>query len=99
VFLKSGIHVSVELAANHIFGPSSVSMESTLRYYGLIPEHVFTVQSMTMKHSRTFSNDLGRFKYRQCSDDYFPIGIRQDVMAKTAFPIATPEKALCNLIL
>lgn len=26
------------LLANHIYGPSYVSMETALRYYGLIPE-------------------------------------------------------------
>ena len=50
--LKRGMYVvspdankqllSIELIANHIYGPSYVSMESALRYHGLIPEQVYT---------------------------------------------------------
>lgn len=55
--LKKGMYIvspdvsksllSVELIANHLYGPSYVSMEIALRYYGLIPEQVFTVRSAT----------------------------------------------------
>lgn len=95
----SGKLVSVELIANHLYGPSYVSMESALRYYGLIPESVYTVQSMTTKHSREFNNSLGKFKYTQCAREYFPVGIRQEIKDNTSFLIATPEKALCDLII
>ena len=40
-------HISTELIANHLYGPSYVSMESALRFYGLIPERVFNTVSMT----------------------------------------------------
>lgn len=93
----SGAVLSPELIANHLYGPSYVSMESALRYYGLIPERVFAVRSMTTKHNRTFENEIGTFFYREVPDEYFAIGITQ---SKTAAPflIATPEKALCDLI-
>ena len=73
-------------------------MHTALRWYGLIPEHVFLVQSMTIKHSRQFDNDLGRFSYIGVSRDYFPIGLRQEETEGTTFIIASPEKALCDLI-
>jgi predicted transcriptional regulator of viral defense system len=57
--LKRGMYVvspkvtrqllSVELIANHIYGPSYVSMESALRYYGLIPEQVYVPGSYSRK--------------------------------------------------
>lgn len=96
---ESGKLLSEELIANHLYGPSYVSMESALRYYGLIPESVYTLQSMTIKHSREFKNSLGKFKYVQCPKEYFPIGVRQETKDDTAFLIATPEKALCDLII
>ncbi len=96
---ESGKLVSVELVANHLYGPSYVSMESALRYYGLIPESVYTIQSMTTKHSRVFKNSLGKFEYTQCAREYFPIGIRQEIKDNTSFLIASPEKALCDLII
>ena len=36
---------------------SYVSMKTALRYYGLIPEAVYTTQSMTLKHSFAISQD------------------------------------------
>lgn len=96
---ESGKLVSVELIANHLYGPSYVSRESALRYYGLIPESIHTVQSMTTKHSRVFTNALGKFDYTQCTKDYFSIGIRREAKDDTAFLIASPEKALCDVII
>lgn len=94
----SGQLLSTELIANHLYGPSYVSMESALRYYGLIPESVYVVQSMTMKRSRQFKNSLALFDYTFCSDDYFPLGIRLEQKETCTFMIASPEKALCDLV-
>lgn len=96
---ESGKLLSEELIANHLYGPSFVSMEFALRYYGLIPESVYTIQSMTTKHSKKFKNSLGSFQYTQCSKKYFSIGIRQEIKEFTSFLIACPEKALCDLII
>lgn len=94
----SGKLLSMELIANHIYGPSYVSMETALRHYGLIPETVYLTRSITTKHSRTFDNSLGRFEYIQCPKESFSIGIRQEINGNSAFLIASPEKALCDLI-
>ncbi|MFR9620185.1 MAG: hypothetical protein SNH63_03065 [Rikenellaceae bacterium] len=94
----SGEILSTELIANHIYGPSYVSMESALRFYGLIPESVYAVRSMTIKRSRDFENSIARFDYTQCSTDYYSIGIQQVTNDNFTFLIATPEKALCDLI-
>lgn len=48
----TGQQLQPELIANHLYGPSYVSMESALRYYGLIPERVYAVRSMATKHNR-----------------------------------------------
>src|SRR5688572_9123494 len=37
------------LIANHILGPSYVSADTALSYYGLIPERVYEITSMTTK--------------------------------------------------
>ena len=90
--------VSTELIANHLYGPSYVSMESALRFYGLIPERVFNTTSMTLKRSRTFKNQFGQFNYILCPAKYYSIGISQIIQEDYAFLIASPEKALCDLI-
>lgn len=94
----SGRAISTELIANHLYAPSYISMSSALRYYGLIPEEVYTKQSMTLKHSRDFDTPLGRFEYTSISRAAFSIGLSSIKSDNYAFVIATPEKALCDLI-
>lgn len=106
--LKKGLYVcspeitgktlSTELIANHLYAPSYVSMSSALRYYGLIPEAVYTKQSMTLKHAKNFETPLGRFEYTHISKAAFPIGLTSIKKEGYAFVMATPEKALCDLI-
>lgn len=86
------------LIANHLYGPSYVSMQSALRHYGLIPERVYATLSMTIKHSRGFDTPLGSFDYFSCGVEYFPIGVSQHFESNTQFLIASPEKALCDLL-
>ena len=87
------------LIANHLYGPSYVSMHTALRHYGLIPERVYLTQSMTIKHSRSFDTPIGRFSYYSCPTNYFPIGIQQESQEGVNYLVATPEKALCDLII
>ncbi|HBE40509.1 MAG TPA: hypothetical protein DDW27_04775 [Bacteroidales bacterium] len=94
----SGKSLSAELIANHIYGPSYVSMETALRYYGLIPESVYTVRSMTINQKKKFGNPIGNFEYIHCPVDYYPIGISQIVKENYSFLMASPEKALCDLV-
>lgn len=54
---------------------------------------------MTIKHGRSFDTPMGRFSYRSCSVDYFPIGIRQEQTGEDTYLIAAPEKALCDILL
>ncbi|MFW6277419.1 MAG: type IV toxin-antitoxin system AbiEi family antitoxin domain-containing protein [Prolixibacteraceae bacterium] len=89
-----------ELIANHLYGPSYVSFESALSFYGLIPEKVYTVRSATPKRSKKFTTPLGGFEYVSVEEHYYRVGIRQEITGnKYAFLIATPEKALCDLII
>lgn len=90
--------LSTELIANHIYTPSYISMSSALRYYGLIPETVYTTQSMTIKHSRQFDTPVGLFVYVCVPREVFHIGLTNIVKSDFSFIIATPEKALCDLI-
>ena len=94
----SDVPISTELIANHLYGPSYVSMLSALRYYGLIPEAVQEMQSFTVKHNRSFENRFGVFRYLNCPTEYFSIGLTQQKTGEAYFVIASPEKALCDLI-
>lgn len=94
----TGKTLSSELIANHLYTPSYVSMSTALRYYGLIPEAVYVNQSMTVKHSRSFQTPIGNYDYKYISRDAFSVGVRSVNMGDYAFLIASPEKALCDLI-
>jgi len=92
--------LSRELIANHLFGPSYVSCETALSFYGLIPERVYLTKSMTTKRAKNYSTLVGNFEYISVNQEYFAIGLRQEIVEdKFAFMIATPEKALCDLII
>ena len=94
----TGKRLSNELIANHLYAPSYVSMSTALRYYGLIPEAVYVNQSMTVKHSRSFQTPIGNYDYKCISRGAFAVGVRTEHVADYAFLIASPEKALCDLI-
>lgn len=106
--LKRGLYVcsekvtgkvlSPELIANRLLTPSYISMSTALRYYGLIPEAVYVTQSMTTKESREYDTPVGRFVFSKINKKVFHIGIRNVEENGYSFLIASPEKALCDLI-
>ena len=94
----SRVPLSLELIANQLYAPSYVSMSSALRYYGLIPETVYTMQSMTIKHSHSFDTPVGHFDYSSINRETFHIGVTIIDKQTYTFLMASPEKALCDLI-
>jgi hypothetical protein len=85
--------------ANLIYGPSCVSLDSALQHYGLIPEDVMAVTSVTTGRSRSFDTPVGRFTYRQIPLAAFRIGMdRVEETPGKAVLIATAEKALADKI-
>lgn len=88
------------LIANHLYGPSYVSMESALMHHGLIPERVFTITSMTTKPSKSFKTPSGLYTYHYLPLPYYSFGL-DTAMVNTNQQalIATPEKALADKIL
>jgi len=92
--------ISSELVANHLYGPSYVSLESALSYYGLIPERVYSMYSVCVKLHKQYETPFGRFEYIKIPERYFPIGIHQEIVNNSySFLIAMPEKALCDKII
>ena len=80
--------------ANRIYGPSYVSEDFALCFYGLIPETPAVVTSIAMGRSRVFSNAFGRFSYRYCRSKTYPIGVTSTGDGQNRFLIASPFKAL-----
>jgi len=96
--MKRKAAASLELAANYIRWPSYVSLETALAFYCMIPERVFTTRSMTTKRSKTYATPIGRFEYLTVKPEYFPIGVKTVSAYGVSFLIASPEKAICDMI-
>lgn len=94
----SGKTISLELVANRLLTPSYVSMSTALRYYGFIPEAVYVTQSITTKEPREYETPIGRFLFTHIKKEAFNIGIHNVEENGYSFLIASPEKALCDLI-
>jgi hypothetical protein len=88
------------LVANHLWGPSYVSLDAALSYWGLIPERVYEISSMTTKTSKSYKTPLGRFRYFHAPLPYYSFGIKSvELTPRQVALIASPEKALCDKII
>jgi hypothetical protein len=96
----TGESLSRELIANHLYGPSYVSFETALSYYDLIPERVYVTKSATLKRKKSYNTPVGYYQYVHVPEAYYPIGLRIEIVENAyAYIVASPEKALCDLIL
>ena len=86
------------LVANRMLPASYVSLQSALAYFGMIPEYVPVTTSVTTKRPNHWETPLGIFNFRHIQVDFFN-GYRLEDMGEgqQAF-IASPEKALLDLI-
>lgn len=88
------------LLANHLWGPSYVSSDSALSYWGLIPERVYETLSMTTNLAKTYKTPVGRFRYIRLPLPYYSFGIqRVELASKQMILIAGKEKSLCDKII
>jgi hypothetical protein len=89
--------VCLPLVANHLYGPSYVSLDYALAMHGMIPEGVAEVTSVTAKPSRSFTTSLGRFSYSHLPLRFYAIGQQLGKgSAGERFLMASPTKALCD---
>jgi len=91
-------HPHSYVIANHIVKGSYVSLHAVLSYYDLIPEHVAVVTSVTTGRPGTWQNLYGHFSYQHIQSKlFFGFEYRQMTQTQWAY-VATPEKALLDLI-
>ena len=92
--------IPFEQVANLLYGPSYVSMEWALSFYGMIPERVHTVTSMTLGRNKEFHTTVGDFSYFALSARRYSTGVTQKKSADFVggFLIASPEKALADMV-
>ena len=85
--------------AEHLYGPSYVSLESALSWHGWIPEAVYTLTSASLGKSKEFKTPLGAFSYNRVPQNVFYAGVeRLTDEAGDAFLMAQPIKALADYV-
>src|SRR5690554_3358941 len=95
----SGTKPDSFLIANHLLGPSYVSVETALSFYGMIPERVYEISSMATKAPRSFKTTVGRFTYTRLPLPYYSFGLNMLQLPSNQYAIvASREKALCDKI-
>lgn len=89
-----------ELLANFIYGPSAISLEYALSFFGFIPERVEELTSITLRRTKLFNTPLGRFSYQHLPVARYSVGITRLEFPNNHFVLfATPEKALCDYLI
>ncbi len=81
--------------ANKIYSPSYVSFEMALSYYGLIPESVYGITSVSTKKTYSFKTSIAEFSYKSIHP-YLFWGYEIKSKGTKTFKIASPEKAVLD---
>ena len=86
------------LIANKIYPPSYISTHTALSYYGMIPESVTDITSVSTQKTASFTNRFGNYSYQTVKSTLFfgfkPVALKDG----RVFQIARPEKALLDFL-
>lgn len=83
--------------ANKLYQPSYISLETALSHYGVIPEIVYTITSVTTKPTREFTTPIGAFSYQRIKQQAYCGYQSVQLHGSTVF-LAEPEKALVDYL-
>jgi predicted transcriptional regulator of viral defense system len=86
------------VVANRMVRGSYVSCQSALAHYGLIPEHVPVVISVSASRPARWNTPLGAYEFRHIKADLFRGYTPTDLGGGQQAFLATPEKALLDHI-
>jgi predicted transcriptional regulator of viral defense system len=84
--------------ANRMYRPSYISLHTALAFYGMIPEAVVQITSVTSLKTISFQNDFGEYSYKNVKKNLI-FGYELKPMTNHhTLHLATPEKALLDLL-
>lgn len=88
------------LLCSYLVAPSYLSFEYALSRHGLIPERVmeYTCATTLKNHTKEYVNGFGRYRFRDVPVEVFAYGVTRLSEGEYPYLIATPEKALCDLL-
>ena len=85
------------LIANHLYAPSYVSLESALSYYGLIPEGVYSITSVSSMKTTRFETPIADYVYRNVRPQLL-FGYHLKQVGGQGYKIAEIEKAVLDYL-
>lgn len=83
--------------ANRIYEPSYISLEMALSIYGLIPEAVYSITSVTSQKTKTWKTPVGNFIYRHIRPELL-FGYELQEHRGHYYQIAEIEKAILDYL-
>jgi predicted transcriptional regulator of viral defense system len=84
--------------AGKICAPSYISLHTALSFYGIIPEAVVEITSVTTQKTCRYENAFGQFSYQTIRPRLF-WGFEPKTMRDVKqYMMATPEKAIIDLL-
>jgi hypothetical protein len=94
------VFYSIKTLANKIYGPSYISFEYALAYYGIIPERAATITSAVYNKNKhkIFHTPVGSFLYKPVPKSVYHQGIIRSEENGHPFLIASGEKAVCDTL-
>jgi predicted transcriptional regulator of viral defense system len=84
--------------ANRIYKPSYISLHTALSFYGMIPEAVSQITSVTSLKTAGFRNDFGDYSYKNIRENLMFGYELKEMDDNRRLMFATPEKALLDLL-
>ena len=84
--------------ANRIYRPSYVSLHSALSFYGMIPEAVVQITSVSSLKTMFFENGFGEYSFKSVKNDLMFGYEPHKMIDDRTLLLATPEKALLDVL-
>jgi predicted transcriptional regulator of viral defense system len=84
--------------ANLIYQPSYISLESALAYYGVVPESVLGVTSVSSRKTIRYQSRWGEFRYRSVKPLYMFGYLVHESDQKRKYKMARLEKAVLDYL-
>ena len=84
--------------ANRIYRPSYISLHTALAFYGIIPEAVVQITSVTSLKTASFQNELGEYEYKSVREELMFGYDVKPIANGQSLQLALPEKALLDLL-
>ena len=84
--------------ANRIYHPSYISLHTALAFYGMIPEAVVQITSITSLKTVSFTNDFGEYSYNNIKENLMFGYELKPIADNRTIQFAAPEKALLDLL-